>query len=555
MSATVCSACGLPPLPNKPLLKCTRCESVWYHDRACQVNHYPKHKAECRRVAKLKKKVNNTSTTLAVKQKPLVECRNIEGRGRSLFATTSIKVGCHPLSSDGLCKPIAHPVLLESVRSSRCTYCFQQFKHGHIQSSKLHCHCSLQCQRLDTNWRVEKHALQQLPSPPSPTALSCLRILRKFTETPSALNEYNELCYNIDSLSQQENESYLQIFNQAHIFLRATGDTTTAKMAYDMISNTTQVYQFMSRMCMNGFTISNSEQHAIGHGVYCGYSSMMNHTCRPNAVQTFWLNDNTPPMLQVTVCKDVNVGEEITISYCDTSTPTSIRRATLLENYKFVCDCNLCKDIDRNDDVIGLKCTTNSGGCAGRVKTIGALNESESSEYKCNACKSTDFNKARKAQSDSIDRMRQLESIMNNTQQHNKKVGVDIRKLYDDLKKYCCMKRSYYLSSSADLYINWCANTLKQMDNEQEQLKICHDALVVINESRQVSQFIMDYPGNLSWSVKLGVEAKLRLFANPADMAALQMLQDVRKELIKYYPSSDEMILSLEESLAAYSFS
>ena len=93
------------------------------------------------------------------------------------------------------------------------------------------------------------------------------------------------------------------------------------------------------------------------------------------------------------------------------------------------------------------------------------------------------------------------------------------------------------------------------MNNEQDQLKICHDALVVINESRRVSQFIMDYPGNLSWSVKLGVEAKIRLFANPMDMAALQILQDVRKELIKYYPSSDEMIQSLEESLAAYSFS
>ena len=81
--------------------------------------------------------------------------------------------------------------------------------------------------------------------------------IEKFTETPSSLNEYNELCYNINSLSQQEKESYLQIFNQAHIFLRAIGDTTTAKMVYEMISNPTKVYQFMSRMCMNGFTISN----------------------------------------------------------------------------------------------------------------------------------------------------------------------------------------------------------------------------------------------------------------------------------------------------------
>jgi len=425
-----------------------------------------------------------------------------------------------------------------------------------MRSSELHYHCSQQCQSLDTDWRVETHALQQLPSPPSPTALSCSRILRKFTELPSALNEYNELCYNVDSLSEQEKESYLQIFNQAHIFLRAMGDTTTAKMAYEMISNPTKVYQFMSRMCMNGFTISYSEQHAIGHGIYCGFSSMMNHSCRPNAVQTFWLCDNTPPMLQVTVCKEINIGEEITISYCDTSTPTSIRRSTLLENYKFVCDCKLCKDIDRDDDIVGLKCTTNGGKCKGLVKSIDALNESISSEYQCNVCNNVDFNVARKAQSDSIDRMKQLESLTNTKTQLDRKVGGDIRKVYDDLKKYCCMKSSYYLSSSADLYINWCANELKKMSNEQDQLKICHDALVVINESRRVSQFIMDYLGNLSWSVKkLGVEAKLRLFENPMDMAALQILQNVRKELLKYYPSSDDLILSLEESLAAYSFS
>jgi len=226
-----------------------------------------------------------------------------------------------------------------------------------------------------------------------------------------------------------------------------------------------------------------------------------------------------------------------------------------LENYKFVCDCKLCKDIDRDDDVVGLKCTTNGGKCKGLVKSINALNGTESSQYQCNVCNNMDFDEARKAQADSIDRMKQLESLLNNTQQHDKKVGDDIRKVYEKLKQYCCMKSSYYLSSSADLYINWCANELKKMNNEQDQLKICHDALVVINESRRVSQFIMDYPGNLSWSVKLGVEAKLRLFANPMDMAALQMLQNVRKELLKHYPSSDDLILSLEESLAAYSFS
>ena len=93
------------------------------------------------------------------------------------------------------------------------------------------------------------------------------------------------------------------------------------------------------------------------------------------------------------------------------------------------------------------------------------------------------------------------------------------------------------------------------MNNEQEQLGICHGALVVMNESRLAAQLCMKYPGNLSWHVKQGTEAKLRLFVNPMDMEALEMLQNVRKEFLLYYHSSDEIILSLEESLAAYSFS
>ena len=52
----------------------------------------------------------------------------------------------------------------------------------------------------------------------------------------------------------------------------------------------------MSRMSMNGFTISDSEQLPIGHGVYLG-ASAINHSCRPNCLQTFWIRPHAPPML------------------------------------------------------------------------------------------------------------------------------------------------------------------------------------------------------------------------------------------------------------------
>ena len=574
----LCSACGLPPILNKPLLKCTRCQQAFYHDRRCQQDHYPKHKIECRRFAK-----KNTSTatvtisssiTTTAARKSLVECRQIEGRGRSLFATSSLLAGCHPLpSNNGTCEAIAHPVLLASMRQSRCAYCFQKIHNNNIlPPSKLHYHCSHKCKSLDTNWQMETHAMNKLPSLPSPTALSISRILRKFIEYPPvALEQYNELCYyDIDLLSEKERETYLSILNQCHIFLRAMEHNAAAKLVYDMIQqhDKTLAYQFMSRLSMNGFTISNSEQHAIGHGVYIG-ASMINHSCRSNAVPTFWLRNGEPPALQVTLCKDVSLGNEITISYCDVTTPTCMRKESLYENYKFVCDCALCKDVDRDDKIVGLKCSNaNNGTCMmGSVKSIAvesgcqelASEEEQGRRYRCNSCGNCDFDTALKEQSDSVETLKRLESaITMNTstpQQFDSKLGDRIRKVYDRLKRYCCLQSSYYLAWSADLLVCWCANALKYMSNEQEQMRICHEALVVINESRSATQFCMKYSGSLSWHIKQGMEAKLRLFINPMDMQALKLLKNTRKEFLMNYPSTDEMILSLEESLAVYSFS
>ena len=86
-------------------------------------------------------------------------------------------------------------------------------------------------------------------------------------------------------------------------------------------------------------------------------------------------------------------------------------------------------------------------------------------------------------------------------------------------------------------------------------MSLCHKALVVLNESRSATKFCMEYVGNLSWHIKRGTEAKLRLFVNPMDLEALGMLRNVKKEMLLHFESNDDMMLSLDESIAAYSFS
>lgn len=508
-------------------------------------------------------------------RKPLVECRSLNGRGRSLIAILPIHVGCHPLSTptkeDGLCEPIAHPVLIESMRSTRCSFCFQPIYNNmptstSNASSTLHHHCSPQCQRFDNTWMLETQAAQKLPSPPSPTAISCSRILRKFQESPSALEKYNQLCWNVDLLSQQDKDAYLTILTQCHIFLCAMGQTAAAKMTDDLIHpDPTSAFQFMSRLSMNGFTITNSELLPIGHGVYCG-ASMINHSCRPNAVPTFWLRTSIPPMLQITACQSINIGEEVTISYCETSTPKSIRTECLWKSYKFVCDCPLCKDVTKDDDLVGLKCATE--GCKGRVRSISTVAESASlgeegsnekektrHSYQCDSCGNTSFEAALKVQADSMEKMKQLESIMTNCNTLHKEVGEESLQIYELLKRHCDLKQSYYIAWSADLFVSFCANALKFCANEEERMSLCHKALVVLNESRSATKFCMEYVGNLSWHIKRGTEAKLRLFVNPMDLEALGMLRNVKEEMLVFFPSNDDIILSLDESIAAYSFS
>jgi hypothetical protein len=101
----------------------------------------------------------------------------------------------------------------------------------------------------------------------------------------------------------------------------------------------------------------------------------------------------------------------------------------------------------------------------------------------------------------------------------------------------------------------WYANALKFLTSEEEQMDFCRRALALMRETRGATQFCSDYPGSLSWHVKRGTEAKLRLFVNPMDMEALEMLQNVRKTMLLYYPPSDDLVLSLDESLCTYSFS
>jgi hypothetical protein len=85
-------------------------------------------------------------------------------------------------------------------------------------------------------------------------------------------------------------------------------------------------------------------------------------------------------------------------------------------------------------------------------------------------------------------------------------------------------------------------------------MNLIGEALSAMNDSKAASKFCLDYPGSLQWTLQRGEEAKLRLYANPTDVEAWNLLKEVKSKMLKYYPPCDETIQSLDESLESYSW-
>ena len=133
----------------------------------------------------------------------------------------------------------------------------------------------------------------------------------------------------------------------------------------------------MMRLSCNIFTIVDTETNdPLGVGFF-PLSSSINHSCESNASVRYGVYDITlwflrykqpsgilyrftESRLSVVADREIHAGEEVTISYTNTSKPTWSRRHSLLLSYYFNCNCTRCSTRDRID---GFKCLNQ--GCPG----------------------------------------------------------------------------------------------------------------------------------------------------------------------------------------------
>eukprot|EP00960_Hanusia_phi_P007857 224857-Hanusia_phi.AAC.1 len=98
-----------------------------------------------------------------------------------------------------------------------------------------------------------------------------------------------------------------------------------------------EVMEDICRLSCNCYTIVDEEERAVGIGLF-PIAALMNHSCSPSCVQSFHGR-----RMQLRALRDIEEGEELTLSYIDPAEPLVVRQEELRKRYFFSCTCNMCE--------------------------------------------------------------------------------------------------------------------------------------------------------------------------------------------------------------------
>mmetsp|Transcript_26853 Transcript_26853/g.30735 ORF Transcript_26853/g.30735 Transcript_26853/m.30735 type:complete len:684 (+) Transcript_26853:19-2070(+) len=333
----------------------------------------------------------------------------------------------------------------------------------------------------------------------------------------------------------------------------------------------------VSQIDLNGFSISDVDNKTIGLGLYI-QGSIMNHSCQPNLIQTFSYGINGQLLsLLITASKDISQNEEMCISYIDLLQDTAIiRMKRLMKEYRFQCDCLRCvktspsktyetmDDIDDvfddYDDLSGiLYCSTE--GCSG-------LCHDKVMRKQCKICNVDCFDSVLKLRNESFQIVQDISSSTTSstsTTSSGKKYASEdmtvqdhimivdqLEETYKTLKR-CCHISSSYVQSSGTLLVDWLINSIDGSGTSStgsgtrdDTMKLCSRAFSISNE---VIKHCKEKHSPLAFLTTRMIRAKLSLYLYPDPRHAIVELQEIRTELLVYYPKHHETIFAVEELL------
>lgn len=255
-------------------------------------------------------------------------------------------------------KPFAC-VLQSRYREERCDKCFKQGKVLKCSNCLYTRYCNRFCQKeawpehQEECAKLKKVAPRLVPD----AALIMSRIIRKLHKGGDFQKGFYTTKYyrRFGDLMTHENDikkdvKRIEHFRSLLVVLRSLVDEA-------IMPDNAELLQIFGKICINSFNILDDDMNSIGTGIYLG-ASVMDHSCRPNAVATF---DGTTIYVRLLEDYPNNGSSELDISkvfisYIDLMDPTDVRRGRLGSQYYFQCNCQRCED----EQELGLM---NAGAC------------------------------------------------------------------------------------------------------------------------------------------------------------------------------------------------
>ncbi|XP_012251505.2 histone-lysine N-methyltransferase SMYD3 isoform X2 [Athalia rosae] len=236
-------------------------------------------------------------------------------------------------------KPFAY-VLKSEFRNDRCNNCLQSGKLLKCSACQCVYYCDQHCQR--ESWGVHKFECSNLkrisPRVIPDAARLMARIIVKLNKaggdekgyyTETNFRMFKDLMSHYSDLKQDAKrmEHFTSLCGVLFEFLRGT-----------TLPNSAELMGIYGRICVNSFNILDQEMNSIGTGIYLG-PSIMDHSCKPNAVAVF---EGTTIIVRALEDMPRLDWSQVRISYIDLLNSTEERQAELLAGYYFRCNCERC---------------------------------------------------------------------------------------------------------------------------------------------------------------------------------------------------------------------
>ncbi|XP_050750884.1 histone-lysine N-methyltransferase SMYD3 isoform X1 [Gymnogyps californianus] len=239
-------------------------------------------------------------------------------------------------------EPFAYVVTKEQL-GGVCERCLRRNEHLHRCSQcKVAKYCGKSCQK--EAWLDHKQECRCLKSiepnfPPDSVRLAgriVFKLLRQSVCLSERLYSFSDLQSNIEQLSEEMKDGLRHLAETLQLYLKTEiQDASRLPPAIDF-------FQIFTKVTCNCFTISNGEMQDVGVGLYPSMS-LLNHSCDPNCVIVF-----EGYQLLLRSVREIQIGEELTISYIESLMPTSERQKQLIRQYCFECDCLLCQNQEKD---------------------------------------------------------------------------------------------------------------------------------------------------------------------------------------------------------------